>query len=307
MFRGSHYFIARFRGAHTTEKHMFTPQKPVMTHPQIQTLLPDHDPQTCQYCHRPTQSPGTCTNGHKAYSTATKDRPAGRNGCIATRKRKASIKCSTSYAANKALHVNNVTGQTQHQNLKNWGNIPWRPQCQIEREKQHHSTNPQNFTYLSSLHKKYIYTIMDLRTKQDKLKIIETTSTKTTATALPLPTFIPNLRTRDGPKKQWNLAQLKKLSTSNLSPMERTPILQQPHFRIAGLHYSNMEKEYTWRQKKNKKHSFEDHFQEKPLENSWTSITFPHRNPGKYFPRAGCQNKYWIINTIGGSIQIKTR
>ena len=60
---------------------------------------------------------------------------------------------------------------------------------QIEREEQRHLKSPQDIPYLSSLQKRYINRITDLRTKQDKLKVIERTSTQTTATGLPLPAF----------------------------------------------------------------------------------------------------------------------
>ena len=33
---------------------------------------------------------------------------------------------------------------------------------------------------------------------------------------------------------QWNLAQFKKWSISNLTPLERTPTIQQPHFETVG-------------------------------------------------------------------------
>ena len=46
---------------------------------------------------------------------------------------------------------------------------------QIEREEQRHLKSPQDNAYLSSLQKRYIDRITDLRTKQDKLKVIERT------------------------------------------------------------------------------------------------------------------------------------
>ena len=60
---------------------------------------------------------------------------------------------------------------------------------EIEWEEQRHPTSPQDIAYLSSLQKRYIDRITDLRTKQDKLKVIKRTSSQTTATDLPLPTF----------------------------------------------------------------------------------------------------------------------
>ena len=106
---------------------------------------------------------------------------------------------------------------------------------QIEREEQRQSTNPQDITYLSSLQKRYIDRITDLRSKQDKLRVIERTSTQTTATGLPLPTFTPKPEEYRRPKDAMESRTIQKMVSFKFDPLRKDTNTPSTPFRHCWL------------------------------------------------------------------------